>query len=88
MPHGNDDAKDPALRIRTGVGKIVAGDAFLWPAIYLSLMKTSIQSLLWLLLLLPAFFLVGTGLADVLRAKQIRRAQKQKQLDQSGSNAY
>lgn len=78
---GQDDKrialKDPDELTGNGIGTVIVGDGFLMVAVILSVTQTSISSLLWLLLLLPAFFFFGKGFADVLHAKQIRRRIKQ-----------
>lgn len=69
--------RDPDEMTGNGIGKVIVGDGFLIVAVILSASHTSISSLLWLLLLLPAFFFFGKGFADVLHARQIRRRIKQ-----------
>jgi len=49
--------------------------------ILLSVMESSVQNMLWLLLLIPAFFFFGKGVSDVFHAKQIRRRRKQEELN-------
>lgn len=66
-------SSDPDELVGTGISKIITGDGFLMVAIFLSITQTSAGSLLWLLLLLPAFYLFGQGFSDVFRARQIRR---------------
>ena len=74
-------AKDPVQLTASGIGKIVIGDGFFMVGVLLSFMQSSVTSLLWLLLLIPAFFFFGIGLADVIQAKQIRQRLKQNQLE-------
>lgn len=69
--------KDPDELTGNGIGSVIVGDGFLIVAVLLSVAGGSIGSLLWLLLLIPAFFFFGKGFADVLHARQIRRRLKQ-----------
>jgi hypothetical protein len=73
-------AEDPDEMTASGVGNVVVGDGFFITAVILSATHTSISSLLWLLLLIPAFYCFGRGLRDVLHARQIRRSRKQGEL--------
>ncbi len=73
-------AADPDELTAAGVGNVIVGDGFFITAVILSATYTSISSLLWLLLLIPAFYCFGRGLKDVLHAKQIRRSRKQSEL--------
>lgn len=73
--------KDPDEMTGNGIGSVIVGDGFLMVAVILSATHTSISSLLWLLLLIPAFFFFGKGFADVLHAKQIRRRMTQDALN-------
>jgi len=73
--------KDPDELTGNGIGSVIVGDGFLMVAVFLSVTQSSISSLLWLLLLLPAFFFFGKGFADVLHARQIRRRIKQEALN-------
>ena len=72
--------KDPDELIGQGLASIFIGDGFFMVGILLSVMESSVSSLLWLLLLIPAFFFFGKGVSDVFQAKQIRRRRKQKEL--------
>jgi hypothetical protein len=74
-------SKDPDELTGNGVGAFIMGDGILIVAVILAVTLTSISSLLWLLLLIPAFFLYGKGLADILHARQIYRRRKQNALD-------
>jgi hypothetical protein len=74
-------SKDPDELTGNGIGSVFVGDGFLMVAVILSATHTSISSLLWLLLLIPAFFFFGKGFADVLHARQIYRRLKQTELD-------
>ncbi|MGI9064814.1 MAG: zinc ribbon domain-containing protein [Pyrinomonadaceae bacterium] len=74
-------SKDPDELTANGIGSVFVGDGFLMVAVILSVTHTSISSLLWLLLLIPAFFFFGKGFADVLHARQIYRRLKQNELD-------
>ncbi|MBC8032263.1 MAG: zinc ribbon domain-containing protein [Pyrinomonadaceae bacterium] len=74
-------SKDPDELIGSGIASLFFGDGFLIVAVLLSVMESSVSSLLWLLLLIPAFFFYGKGVADILHAKQIRRRNKQSELD-------
>ena len=75
-----------------GVASVFIGDGFFMVAVILSATHTSISSLLWLLLLIPAFFFFGKGFRDVWQARQIRRrlkenAQASRELE-SGSSLF
>lgn len=74
-------AGDPDEMTASGVGSVIIGDGFFIIAVILSATHTSISSLLWLLLLIPAFYCFGRGLTDILHAKQIRLRQKQSELN-------
>jgi hypothetical protein len=74
-------AEDPDEMAAGGVGSVIVGDGFFITAVILSATHTSISSLLWLLLLIPAFYCFGRGLKDVLHARQIRRSRKQGELN-------
>lgn len=78
---GKASSKDPDELTANGIGSVFVGDGFLMVAVILSVTHTSISSLLWLLLLIPAFFFFGKGFADVLHARQIYRRLKQNELD-------
>jgi hypothetical protein len=73
-------AEDADEMTASGVGNVIVGDGFLITAVILSATHTSISSLLWLLLLIPAFYSFGRGFRDVLHARQIRRRRKQREL--------
>ena len=77
----NLSAKDPDELTGNGIGAVIVGDGFMMVAVILSATTTSVSSLLWLLLLIPAFIFFGKGLAEVLLARQIRRRIKQAALD-------
>ena len=77
----NLSPKDPDELVGNGIGAVIMGDGLLIVAIILSAIQSSVSSLLWLLLLIPAFFCYGKGFADVLLARQIRRRFKQDELD-------
>ena len=70
-------AKDPDQLMGDGIGSVIMGDGFLFVGIILSAVESSVSSMLWLLLLIPAFIFYGKGFADILQAKQIRRRQKE-----------
>lgn len=71
---------DPDEMTANGVGSVIVGDGFFIIAVILSATHSSISSLLWLLLLIPAFYCFGRGLTDILHVKQIQRRQKQSEL--------
>lgn len=73
----NAPLKDPDELTGKGIGNVIIGDGFFMVAVILSATHGSISSLLWLLLLIPAFFFFGKGFADILRARQIRQRGKQ-----------
>jgi hypothetical protein len=74
-------SKDPDELTGNGIGSVIMGDGFLMVAVILGVTHTAVSSLLWLLLLIPAFFFFGKGFADVLHARQIHRRLKQHALD-------
>ncbi|MGH9928807.1 MAG: hypothetical protein ACREA9_06210 [Pyrinomonadaceae bacterium] len=74
-------AKDPDELSGNGIGSVIVGDGFLMVAVFLGVTHSSVSSLLWLLLLIPAFFFFGKGFSDVFHARQIRRLAKQAALD-------
>ncbi len=78
--NGFATAKDPDELTANGIGSVIMGDGLLMVAVFLGATHTSISSLLWLLLLIPAFFYFGKGFADVLRARQIYRRLKRDEL--------
>jgi hypothetical protein len=78
--------KDPDELTANGTGGVIMGDGFFMVAIILSFTNTSISSLLWLLLLIPAFFYFGKGFGDLWRAKQIRKRLKQPELRASAKS--
>ena len=67
--------KDPDELTGNGIGAVFVGDGFFMVGIILSATQTPVSSLLWLLLLIPAFFFFGKGFSDLLQARQIRRKQ-------------
>jgi hypothetical protein len=79
--------RDPDELIGNGIGAVIVGDGFLMVAVILSATQSAISSLLWLLLLIPAFFLFGKGFADVFQARQIRRQLKHASLSQYPARA-
>ncbi len=80
-------SKDPDELTGNGIGSVIVGDGLFMVAVILSATHSSVSSLLWLFLLVPAFFFFGKGLADVLYAKQIRRRMKQDELKDSPKTA-
>jgi len=74
-------SKDPDELVGSGLASVFIGDGFLMVGVLLSVMESSVSSLLWLLLLIPAFFFFGKGVCDIFRATQIRRRRKQEELD-------
>jgi hypothetical protein len=73
-------SKDPDELTGNGIGSVIIGDGFFMVAVILSASQSSVSSLLWLFLLIPAFFFFGKGFADVFHARQIRRRLKQTEL--------
>lgn len=69
-------SNDPDELTSSGIGSVIMGDGFLIVAIILSATDSSISSLLWLFLLIPGFFFFGRGVANVLKARQIRKRLK------------
>jgi uncharacterized membrane protein YvbJ len=69
-------SKDPDELTGNGIGSVIIGDGFFMVAVILSATHSSVSSLLWLFLLIPAFFFFGKGFSDVLHARQIRRRLK------------
>src|SRR5690349_14302339 len=58
-------SKDPDELTGDGIGSVIVGDGFFMVAVILSATHTSVSSLLWLFLLIPAFYFFGRGFADV-----------------------
>jgi hypothetical protein len=79
--------KDPDELTGNGIGSVIMGDGFLMVAVILGATHTAISSLLWLVLLIPAFFFFGKGFADVLHARQIYRRMKQNEIDAAPTTA-
>ena len=78
---------DPDELTSRGIGQVIVGDGFFMVAAILSATQSSVSSLLWLFLLIPAFFFFGKGFADVLHARQIRRRNRAPELDK-GSKTF
>lgn len=74
-------ARDPDELTSNGIGSVIMGDGFLMVAVFLGVTHTAVSSLLWLLLLIPAFFFFGKGFADVLHAKQIQKRRRENELN-------
>jgi len=68
-----------------GIAKVIAGDGFFMVSILLTVLESDVQSMLWLLLLIPAFFLFGLGFSDIFRARRAR--QRNEQLRRSSAGA-
>lgn len=79
--------KDPDELTGKGIGNVFIGDGFLMVAVILSATHSAVSSLLWLFLLIPAFFFFGKGFADILYAKQIRRRLKKSELTDAPQSA-
>lgn len=77
---GKTSAGDPDELLANGIGRAIVGDGFFIIAVILSATHSSISSLLWLLMLIPAFYCFGRGFKDIVHARQIRRRQKQAEL--------
>jgi len=73
-------SKDPDELAGNGIGSVFMGDGFFMVAVILSATESSVSSLLWLFLLIPAFFFFGKGFADVFQARQIRLRMKQNEI--------
>ena len=79
-PVKQNSPKDPDELIGSGIGSVIVGDGFFMVAVLLSAMQSSVNSPLWLFLLIPAFYFFGRGFTDVFQARQIRWRQKQDEL--------
>jgi hypothetical protein len=77
------NSKDPEELTSNGIGSVIVGDGFFMVAVLLSATNSSVSSLLWLFLLIPAFFFFGKGFADILHARQIRQRLTQNELDEA-----
>lgn len=75
--------EDPDELTANGIGAVFVGDGLLITAVILSATHSPVSSLLWLLLLVPAFVCFGKGFADVLHARQIQRRIKQAALNEA-----
>jgi hypothetical protein len=78
---------DPDELVGNGISKVITGDGFLMVAVFLSVTHTPMSSVLWLLLLLPAFYLFGRGFSDVFQARQIRRGRQREQIELTARRA-
>ncbi len=67
---------DPDQLTGTGIRDVIIGDGFFMVAIILSFVPSGVSSLLWLFLLIPAFFFFGKGISNVLFARAIRHRHK------------
>jgi hypothetical protein len=83
----NNKSKDPDELTAAGIANVIIGDGFFMVAVLLSATHSSVSSLLWLFMLIPAFFFFGKGFADVLHGKQIRRRLKQSELEEEPKTA-
>jgi hypothetical protein len=70
-----------------GIRDVIIGDGVFMVAIILSFAQSPVASMLWLLLLIPAFFFFGHGFADILYAKQQRRKAEASDLMASSAKA-
>ena len=77
MPSNESSLKDPDELTGRGIAKVFAGDGFFMVAVILSATSSPASSLLWLVLLIPAFAFFGQGASDILNARQIRRKRKE-----------
>jgi hypothetical protein len=82
----NVKSKDPDELIGEGIGSVIIGDGFFMVAVILSAAHSSVSSLLWLSLLIPAFFFFGKGFADVFHARQIRRRIKRNDFNDASNH--
>ncbi|HEY4757848.1 MAG TPA: hypothetical protein VIH43_04765 [Chthoniobacterales bacterium] len=73
--------KDPDELTANGIGSVIVGDGLFMVAVILSVSHSAVSSLLWLLLIIPAFFFFGKGFADVLHARQVTRRLKQAEVN-------
>ena len=83
----NLSSKDPDELASNGIGAVFVGDGFFLVSVILSATQSPVSSLLWLLLLIPAFFFFGKGFSDVLQAQQIRRRIKQAALNDASTDS-
>ncbi len=83
----NLSLKDPDELTGNGIGAVFVGDGLLIVGVILSATQTPVSSLLWLLLLIPAFFFFGKGFSDVLQARQIHRRIKQAALNDGSTES-
>jgi hypothetical protein len=67
---------DPDQLTGIGIRDVIIGDGFFMVAVILSFVASGVSSLLWLFLLIPAFFFFGKGISNVLFARAIRHRQK------------
>lgn len=80
-------SKDPDELVGNGIAAVFVGDGFFMVGVILSATQTAVSSLLWLLLLIPAFIFFGKGFTDVFQAQQIRRRIKQAALNQQSNES-
>ncbi|HVF47357.1 MAG TPA: zinc-ribbon domain-containing protein [Pyrinomonadaceae bacterium] len=74
------DSRDPDTLTGNGIGSVIVGDGFFMVAVILAATQSPVSSLLWLFLLIPAFFFFGRGFTDVFQARQLRRRRKEVEL--------
>ncbi len=65
--------KDPDELTGKGIGNVIVGDGFFMVAVLLSATHSSVSSLLWLFLLIPAFFFFGKGFSDIFRSYAVEQ---------------
>ena len=81
------ESKDPDELTSGGIANVIIGDGIFMVAVILSATDSSVSSLLWLILLIPAFILFGKGYADVLRGRQMQRRQGKSELGGESKHA-
>lgn len=79
-PSRQGETRDPDALTSNGIASVIIGDGFFMVAVILALVQSSVSSMLWLVLLIPAFFFFAKGFADVLHARQIRKRIKTEEL--------
>ena len=64
---------DPATLNGHAIAKFIIGDAFVLPAVLLTVLESSVQSVLWILLAVPGLLLYTWAAVDLVKARAIKR---------------
>ena len=64
---------DPSTLNGHAIAKFIIGDAFFLPAVLLTVLESSVQSVLWILLAVPGLLLYTWAAVDLVKARAIKR---------------